>query len=106
MGNRHDDTPEINDYTYHVFEEIEKRGLQFAIPEQWRPVYRAFLRKRKRRREEAASAIAGALLGIAKAFESACGSNPSRYSQDFGDKGAATREESPKANNTTRPLEE
>lgn len=97
MKNRHDDTPEINDYTYHVFEEIEKRALQFAIPEQWRPLYRAYLRERRRRREEAASAIAGALLGIAKAFELSCGSKPTRYSTDFGSKRTETPEEDPKA---------
>lgn len=96
MENRHDDTPVINDYTYHVFEEIEKRGLQFAIPQNWRPLYRAFLKERKRRREEAAHAIAGAFLRIARAFELSCGSNTARYSDDFGNKGTKTTEENPK----------
>jgi hypothetical protein len=90
MENRHDDTPVINDYTYYVFEEIEKRGLQFAIPDAWRPLYRSFLRKRKLLRAEIA------------AYWSQSGS----YSDDFGDKGAAAREESSKANNTTGLLEE
>lgn len=49
MKNRHDDTLVISDYTYYVFEEVDKRGLQFAIPKHWRPLYRAFLKERKRR---------------------------------------------------------
>ncbi len=101
MKNRHDDTPEINDYTYHVFEEIEKRGLQFAIPDAWRPVYRAFLRERKSRRE-----VVRAFQGIARAFELSKGSNPGSYQDDFGDKNSTTREESPEANTSSRPLEE
>jgi hypothetical protein len=47
-----DDTPVINDYTYYVFEQIEERGLQFAIPEQWRPVYREYLKVKKRKAKE------------------------------------------------------
>lgn len=91
MINRHDDTPEINDYTYYVFEEIEKRGLQFAIPPKWRPVYRAFLKERKRKRE-----VATALQGIARAFELSNRSGASSYSQDFGDKNSTPTEEDPK----------
>lgn len=106
MDNRHDDTPVINEYTYYVFEQIEQRGLQFALPAAWRPVYVAFLRDRKRRREEAASAIAGALLGIAKAFETTCGTKSTRYSDSFGIKGTETPQENPEANTATRPLEE
>lgn len=90
MKNRHDDTLVINDYTYHVFEEIEKRGLQFCIPDQWRPLYRAYLRERKRK------------LKVVAAFRSLAAS----YSQDFGNHGTTPTEENPKANNTTRPLEE
>lgn len=52
MVNRHDDTPEINDYTYYVFSEIEKRGLQFAIPPNWRPVYREYLKVKTRKKAE------------------------------------------------------
>lgn len=90
MKNRHDDTPVINDYTYHVFEQIEARGLQFCIPDKWRPLYRAYLRERKRKRE------------VLSAFRSLASS----YSRDFGHKDPTLREEDPKANNTTRPLEE
>lgn len=90
MKNRHDDTPVINDYTYHVFTEIEKRGLQFAIPDQWRPLYRAFLRERKRK------------LKVVAAFRSLAAS----YSQDFGDKGTTTTEANSKANTAAGPLEE
>lgn len=90
MENRHDGTPVISDYTYYVFEEIEKRGLQFAIPKEWRPLYRAFLRMRKQLREEAA------------AYWSRSGS----YTVDFGSAGATSTEEDPKANTATRPLEE
>lgn len=84
MVNRHDDTPEINDYTYYVFEEIEKRGLQFAIPAQWRPVYRAFLQERKRKRE-----VAAAFQNIATAFRT----ESTRYSADFGNKGTTSSQE-------------
>jgi hypothetical protein len=101
MKNRHDDTPEINEYTYHVFERIEERGLQFAIPEQWRPLYRSFLRERKRKRE-----IAAAFQGIARAFELSNRTECGSYQDDFGDKGAAAREENSTANTATRPLEE
>lgn len=103
MKNRRDDTPEINDYTYHVFEEIEKRALQFYIPEQWRPLYRAFLKERRRRRE-----IAAAFQGLAKAFElfKVDRTDTTRYSDDFGDKNTTSRKEDPQANTTTRPLEE
>ena len=87
MVNRHDDTPEINDYTYYIFEEIEKRGLQFAIPPQWRPVYRAFLQERKRKRE-----VARAFQNIADAFRA----ESTRYSADFGNKGTTSSEEGPK----------
>ncbi len=52
MKNRHDGIPEINDYTYYVFSEIEKRGLQFAIPKLWRPVYREYLKIKKRKKKE------------------------------------------------------
>lgn len=98
MGNRHDDTPVINDYTYYVFEEIEKRGLQFAIPDQWRPVYRAFLKERKRR-------LTNPFWGIVGAFRE-YGSESPRYSQDFGSHGTTPAEENPTANNSTGPLEE
>lgn len=102
MENRHDDnTPVINDYTYYIFEEIEKRGLQFCIPERWKPVYRAFLKERKRKRE-----ITTALQGIVRAFELSYGSESTRYSDDFGSKGAAATEENSKANTSSRPLEE
>ena len=101
MKNRHDDTPEINDYTYYVFERIEERGLQFAIPDQWRPLYRAYLKERKRKRE-----ITRAFQGIAKAFELSNGSDRGSYKDDFGDKGAAAREENSKAKNSTGLLEE
>ena len=80
MKNRHGDTPEINNLTYYIFEEIEKRGLQFCIPEQWRPLYRTFLRERNRR------------FKVAKAS----GSESTRYSEDFGDKGTASSKENPK----------
>jgi hypothetical protein len=106
MENRHGDTPVINDYTYYVFEQIEARGLQFALPEAWRPLYVAFLRDRKRRREEAASAIASALLGIAKAFETTCGTKPTRYSESFGYRGTETPQADSKANTAAGPLEE
>jgi hypothetical protein len=87
-----DDTPviEINDYTYYVFEEIEKRGLQFALPNAWKPIYREFLRMRKQYRREI------------REYWSQSGS----YQDDFGDKGAAVREEDSKTNSPTRPLEE
>ena len=98
MENRHDDTPVINDYTYYVFTEIEKRGLQFAIPPLWRPVYRAFLSERKRRRE-----IERAFQGIANAFAR---TYTGSYQDDFGDKGTKAREENSKANNSTGLLEE
>ncbi len=88
MVNRHDDTPEINDYTYYIFEEIEKRGLQFAIPDRWRPLYRAFLKERKRKRE-----VARAFQGIADAFRS----ESTRYSADFGNRGTTSSEEDSKA---------
>lgn len=88
MKNRHDDTPEINDYTYYIFEEIEKRGLQFAIPDQWRPLYRAFLRERQRKRK-----VAAAILGIAN---NAGWSKSARYSDDFGNNDSAFTEEDPK----------
>ena len=97
MVNRHDDTPEINDYTYYVFEEIEKRGLQFALPPQWRPIYNLFLKERKRKRE-----VAAAFQNIAAAFRT----DSARYSDDFGNKDSASREENPKANNSTGLLEE
>ena len=100
MENRHDDTPVINDYTYYVFTEIEKRGLQFAIPPLWRPVYRAFLKERKRR-------LTNPFWGIVGAFrEFQDGSESGSYQDDFGDKDPTLREESPKANNTTGLLEE
>ena len=99
MENRHDDTPVINDYTYYVFTEIEKRGLQFAIPPLWRPVYRAFLKERKRR-------LTNPFWGIVGAFREYHRSDASHYSQDFGNRGATPTEENPKANNSTRPLEE
>lgn len=107
MENRHDDTPVINDYTYYVFEEIDKRGLQFAIPEQWRPLYRAFLKERKRKRAEAAAVIVTAFQRITTAFiEATSRSNTGSYQDDFGSKGAAATEENSKANTTTRLLEE
>jgi len=52
MENRHDDTPVINDYTYYVFEQIEARGLMFAIPPAWRPLYREYLKIKKRKAKE------------------------------------------------------
>ena len=91
MVNRHDGTPEINDYTYYVFSEIENRGLQFAIPDKWRPLYRAFLRERKRREK-----VTGALRGIAQAFATER-SNTASYSQDFGNNESETPEENPQA---------
>jgi len=42
----------INNLTYKIFEEIEKRGLQFAIPEKWKTLYREFRRERIRRCRE------------------------------------------------------
>jgi hypothetical protein len=90
MENRHDDTPVINDYTYYVFTEIEKRGLQFAIPALWRPAYRAFLKERKRR-------LTNPFWGIVGAFrEFQDGSDSTRYQDDFGDKDPTLREEDPK----------
>ena len=90
MENRRDDTPVINDYTYYVFSEIEKRGLQFAIPPVWRPAYRAFLAERKRRRTNPFWGIVGAFR------EYKDGSDSARYSDDFGDNGATSSEEDPK----------
>jgi hypothetical protein len=52
MKNRHDDTPVISDYTYYVFEGIEQCGLQFAIPNTWRPLYREYLKVKKRKTKE------------------------------------------------------
>jgi hypothetical protein len=101
MKNRHDDIPVINDYTYNIFEQIEERGLQFSIPEAWRPLYRAYLKERKRKRE-----ITRAFQGIARAFELSKGTESGSYQDDFGDKGAAAREENSKANTAARPLEE
>jgi hypothetical protein len=101
MKNRHDDTPEITDYTYYVFEEIEKRGLQFAIPEQWRPLYRSFLRERVRRK-----AVIDAFAGISDAFRTSKGTGSTRYSESFGNRGETTPEKDPQANTATRPLEE
>ena len=105
MENRHDDTPVINDYTYYVFTEIEKRGLQFAIPALWRPAYRAFLKERKRRLTNPFWGIVGAFREFGEKTHSEW-SDSARYQDDFGDKDPTLREESPKANNTTRPLEE
>jgi hypothetical protein len=51
MKNRVDDTPVISDYAYFIFEEIEKRGLQFYLSPEWRLVYHEFLKERKRRRQ-------------------------------------------------------
>lgn len=90
MKNRHDDIPVIDDYTYYVFEQIEVRGLQFSIPDRWRPLYRAFLQRRKQLRKEVA------------AYWTESGS----YQDDFGDKGAAIREANSQANTAARPLEE
>lgn len=90
MKTGNDDTPVISDYTYYVFEEIEKRGLQFAIPDAWRPLYRSFLRKRKFLRAEIS------------AYWSRSGS----YQDDFGNKGAAAREENSTANTATGLLED
>ena len=52
MKNRHDGTPVVNDYTYYVFSQIEERGLQFAIPKPWRPLYREYLKIKKRKEQE------------------------------------------------------
>lgn len=90
MKNRHDDTPVINDYTYYVFEQIEERELQFAIPDQWRPLYRAFLQRRKQLRKEVA----------------AYWSKSGNYQDDFGNRGAAAKEANSQANTAARPLDE
>jgi hypothetical protein len=37
----------LSDYTYKVFEMIEARGLQFALPPEWKPVYRDYLKQKK-----------------------------------------------------------
>jgi hypothetical protein len=103
MENRHDDTPVINDYTYYVFEEIETRGLQFAIPESWRPIYRAFLAERKQRRKIAAAASNGIAASFKKSKD---GSDSTRYQDDFGTPNSTPREENSQTANTTRPLEE
>jgi hypothetical protein len=100
MENRRDDTPVINDYTYYVFEEIEKRGLQFAIPPQWRPVYRAFLKERKRRLTNPFWGIVGAFREFQDRSESGS------YKDDFGDKGTTATQESRPSANTTGLLEE
>jgi hypothetical protein len=103
MENRHDDTPVINDYTYYVFEQIEARGLQFAIPDQWRPLYRAYLKERKRKRE-----VARAFQRIAVAFELSLSkrTESTRYSESFGYRRTETSEEDSKANTAARPLDE
>jgi hypothetical protein len=101
MENRHDDTPVINDYTYYVFEQIEARGLQFAIPEAWRPIYRAYLKERKRKRE-----VVRAFQGIAVAFELSKRTESTRYSESFGYRRTETSEEDSKANTAARPLDE
>lgn len=38
----------ISEYTYYLFSEIEKRGLQFALPPAWKPLYIAYLKEKKR----------------------------------------------------------
>ena len=37
----------MNDLTYRIFEQIEERGLQFALPEKWKPLYRDYLKEKK-----------------------------------------------------------
>ena len=37
----------MNDLTYRIFEQIEERGLQFALPEKWKPVYLDYLKEKK-----------------------------------------------------------
>ena len=37
----------MNDLTYKIFEQVEERGLQFCIPEKWKPLYREYLKEKK-----------------------------------------------------------
>lgn len=37
----------MNDLTYKIFEQIEERGLQFCLPDSWRPLYREYLKQKK-----------------------------------------------------------
>jgi hypothetical protein len=37
----------LTDELYAIFEGIEERGLQFLIPDEYKPLYRIFLRERK-----------------------------------------------------------
>jgi hypothetical protein len=37
----------MNDLTYRIFEQIEERGLQFVLPEKWKPVYMEYLKEKK-----------------------------------------------------------
>lgn len=37
----------MDDYTYRIFEMIEERGLQFALPEKWKPLYKEYLHQKK-----------------------------------------------------------
>lgn len=37
----------MNDLTYKIFEQIEERGLQFCLPDSWRPLYREYLKEKK-----------------------------------------------------------
>lgn len=37
----------MDDYTYKIFEMIEEKGLQFVLPEHWKPLYMEYLKQKK-----------------------------------------------------------
>lgn len=37
----------LNDRTFRIFEMIEERGLQFVLPERWKPIYKEYLKQKK-----------------------------------------------------------